>query len=99
MENKFRKPTRLRGTPAHQYVNGLALGALSFFIGIGGLIAYFTSDRLENPNNRLSKIERFFEDTEQDRVRHSLRTKFIMPPVKEEETVKTHQIVDRSVQY
>lgn len=42
-----------------------------------------------NPDSRFNKIEKWFEDPEQEKLRKKLNREFLFPPVKKEGTQKS----------
>uniref|UniRef100_A0A8D9BGR9 Uncharacterized protein n=1 Tax=Cacopsylla melanoneura TaxID=428564 RepID=A0A8D9BGR9_9HEMI len=88
MENQFRKPSRLRGTPGHKYVNLYAAIILSGFVSIGAALIYFGPDVISDPNSNYNKLAKFLEDPENDR-KIERRSKFMFQPVRDETTQKT----------
>lgn len=94
MENKFKKPTRLRGTPGHKLVNLYAAIGTVLCMGYGYIIIKNNPDFVENENSRYNKICKWFEDPEQDALRKKLNKQFMFPPATAEETKKTLEMMD-----
>ncbi|KAI5711170.1 hypothetical protein M8J76_013029 [Diaphorina citri] len=92
MENKFRKPTRLRGTPAHKYVNLYSLAITTVVSVIGAGLIIYSPDILSDPNSRFNRLSRFFDDPEKDQIRNKLNRQLMKAPIREEDALRNIEI-------